>query len=51
MQNTWIIRIAAAIGVGLVLWPAQQGQAAGAGPFDGVWNADIDCPDVGDVKA
>jgi hypothetical protein len=51
MQNTWIIRIAAAIGVGLVLWPAQQGQAAGAGPFDGAWNVDIDCPDVGDVKA
>jgi hypothetical protein len=50
MQNTSIITIAA-IGIGLALWPAHQGEATGAGPFDGMWNVDIDCPDVGDVKA
>jgi hypothetical protein len=51
MQNTSIITIAAAIGLGLALWPAHQGHAAGAGPFDGMWNVEVDCPDVGDVRA
>jgi hypothetical protein len=50
MQNTSIITIAAT-GIGLAFWPAHQGEAAGAGPFDGMWNVDSDCPDVGDVKA
>jgi hypothetical protein len=50
MRNTSIITIAA-IGIGLALWPAHQGEATGAGPFDGMWNVDFDRPDVGDVKA
>ena len=51
MQNTSIITTAAAIGIGLALWPAHQGEAASAGPFDGMWSVDINCPDVCDVKA
>ena len=42
--------IAAAIGLGLALPEAQRGLAAGAGPFDGMWNVEVDCPDVGDVR-
>jgi hypothetical protein len=50
MQNCSIIPIAAAIGLGLALIPAQRAHAAGAGPFDGTWNVEVDCPDVGDVR-
>ncbi len=51
MQNAWIIATAAAIGLGLALIPSQRTHAAGAGPFDGSWNVEVDCPDVGDVRA
>jgi hypothetical protein len=42
--------IAAAIGLGLALPQARPGLAAGAGSFDGMWNVEVDCPDVGDVR-
>ena len=41
---------AAAIGLGFALVPAERAVAAGAGPFDGAWNVEVDCPDVGDVR-
>jgi hypothetical protein len=50
MQNVSIIASAAAIGLGLALIPSQRTHAAGAGPFDGSWNVEVDCPDVGDVR-
>jgi hypothetical protein len=50
MQNVPIIASAAAIGLGLALIPSQRTHAAGAGPFDGSWNVEVDCPDVGDVR-
>ena len=50
MQNTSIITIAAAIGLGLALVPSQLTHAAGAGTFDGSSNVEVDCPDVGDVR-
>jgi hypothetical protein len=40
---------AAAIGLALAQ-QAGPGLAAGAGPFDGAWNVEVDCPDVGDVR-
>jgi hypothetical protein len=48
MQNASIIAPAAAIG--LALSPPQRTQAAGSGPFDGVWNAGVNCPDIGNVR-
>jgi len=45
------VTIAAALGLALTLAPAERGFAAGAGPFDGAWNVEVDCPDVGDVRA
>jgi hypothetical protein len=41
---------AAAIGLGLALPQPERGLAAGAGPFDGAWNVEVNCPDVGDVR-
>jgi hypothetical protein len=41
---------AAALGLALALAHAERGLAAGAGPFDGMWNVEVDCPDVGDVR-
>ena len=40
---------AAAIGVALGFAPDERGLAAG-GPFDGMWDVQIDCPSVGDVE-
>ena len=40
----------AAVGLALAL-PAGSGLGAGQGPFDGMWNVEIDCPAVGDVEA
>ena len=48
MRVVWMM--AAAIGLALVPPAADRGLAAGAGPFDGTWNAEVDCPDVGDVR-
>lgn len=39
--------VPAAIGVGLALWGVEPAIAASA--FDGTWNVEINCPDVGDV--
>jgi hypothetical protein len=50
MQNASIITLATAMGVGLALIPSQRTHAASAGPFDGMWNVDVDCADVGDVR-
>jgi len=44
------ITTAATLGLALTLAPAERGFAAGAGPFDGAWNVEVDCPDVGDVR-
>ena len=41
---------AAALGAALALMPVQRGLAGGAGPFDGMWNVEVDCPDIGDVR-
>jgi len=44
------VRTAAALGLALALAPAERGLAASPGPFDGMWNVEVDCPDVGDVR-
>jgi hypothetical protein len=44
------ITIAATLGLALTLPPAERAGAAGAGPFDGAWNVEVDYPDVGDVR-
>ena len=49
MRNTSIVG-AAVIGLGVALIPSQRTHAAGAGPFDGTWNVEVNCPDVGDVR-
>jgi len=41
---------AGALGMALALTLAERGLAAGPGPFDGTWNVEVDCPDVGDVR-
>jgi hypothetical protein len=46
-----MIGTAAALGLALATAPAGGGFAAGAGPFDGAWSVEIDCPAVGDVQA
>jgi len=51
MRKTSMIKTAAALGLALALAPAGRGLAAGAGPFDGGWSVEIDCPAVGDVEA
>jgi len=50
MRNMSIITTAATVGLALALPPAERGVAAGAGPFDGAWSVEVDCPDVGDVR-
>jgi hypothetical protein len=50
MRAVTMIATAAAIGLGLAFAPAERGVAAGAGPFDGTWSVEVDCPDVGDVR-
>jgi hypothetical protein len=45
-----MIATAAAIGLAFALAPAKRAVAAGAGPFDGAWNVEVACPDVGDVR-
>ena len=50
MRNMSIITTAATVGLALALPPAERGFAAGAGPFDGAWSVEVDCPDVGDVS-
>jgi hypothetical protein len=50
MLNISRIMTAAAIGLAFALAPAERAVAAGAGPFDGAWNVEVDCPDVGDVR-
>ena len=51
IRKTSMMKIAA-LGLPLALGLAQAegGVAAGAGPFDGMWNVEVDCPDVGDVQ-
>jgi hypothetical protein len=49
-MRTISMTTAAALALGLALAPAGRGDAAGAGPFDGMWNVEVDCPDVGDVR-
>ena len=49
MRKTSVVR-AAAVGLTLAML-AGRGLAAGAGPFDGTWTVEIDCPAVGDVEA
>ena len=50
MRSMTIITTAAMVGLALALPPAERGFAAGAGPFDGAWSVEVDCPDVGDVR-
>jgi hypothetical protein len=38
-----------AFALGLALPAAPPTVAAGAGAFDGAWNVEVNCPDVGDV--
>jgi hypothetical protein len=40
---------AAAVGVALAFAPLERALAA-AGPFDGIWTVEVDCPSVGDVE-
>jgi hypothetical protein len=49
MQDTSIITIPAAIGVGLALIPSRRTTPPALGPS--MWNVEVDCPDVGDVRA
>jgi hypothetical protein len=41
---------AGALALALALTHAERGLAVGASPFDGMWNVEVDCPDVGDVR-
>jgi hypothetical protein len=50
MRNISMIMAAAALGLVLALPQAEDGLAAGAGAFDGMWNVEVNCPDVGDVR-
>src|ERR1700730_11644236 len=47
MRRAWTFA-AAAIGVAVALAPVDRGIAAG--PFDGIWTVEVDCPSVGDVE-
>ena len=49
MRGNWVAIVAA---VGLVFAPGwiARGIAAGAGPFDGTWTVEVDCPRVGDIE-
>jgi hypothetical protein len=48
MRRGWTFA-AASIGAALALAPFERGLAAG-GPFDGLWDVQIDCQSVGDVE-
>ena len=49
MLKTHLMTAALALAVfDLALLPARPGLAAQA--FDGAWNVEVDCPDVGDVR-
>jgi hypothetical protein len=49
MRRTDLITVALALGVfDLALLPTRPGLAAQA--FDGSWNVEVNCPDVGDVR-
>jgi hypothetical protein len=51
MRKTLRIKTAAAtLWLALGLPACGPGLAAGAGPFDGAWSVEVDCPDVGDVR-
>ncbi len=50
MQKKSMIGTAAAFGLAFALSPVGRALPAGAGPFDGTWNVEVDCPDVGDVR-
>ena len=47
MRRAWTFG-AAAIGVAVALAPVDP--ALAAGPFDGIWTVEVDCPSVGDVE-
>lgn len=49
MRRLWTFA-AAAIGAGLALAPSERGRAAGAGPFDGTWNVEVECPSAGNIE-
>jgi hypothetical protein len=49
MRKKRMITAAAAVGLGLAPLFTEPGLVAGAGPFDGAWNVEVDCPGVGDV--
>jgi hypothetical protein len=48
MRDAWSFA-AAAVGVALAFGPVERA-LAGAGPFDGIWTVEVDCPSVGDVE-
>jgi hypothetical protein len=48
MRDAWS-SAAAAVGLALALAPVERALAA-AGPFDGMWTVEVDCPSVGDVE-
>ena len=49
MRKSHLMTAALALAVyDLALLPARPGLAAQ--PFDGAWNVEVDCPDVGDVR-
>lgn len=47
MRCAWTFA-AAAISVAVALAPVDR--ALAAGPFDGIWTVEVDCPSVGDVE-
>jgi hypothetical protein len=49
MRNARILAVAAT-GVALAVAVPGRGLAAGAGPFDGLWNVEVDCASVGEVE-
>ena len=48
MRDAWSFG-AAAVGVALAFAPVERA-LAGAGPFDGIWTVEVDCPSIGDVE-
>ena len=48
MRDAWTFALAST-GVALAIALPERGLAAG-GPFDGIWNVEVDCPSVGDVE-
>ncbi len=49
MRDAWTFALAAT-GVALAIALPDRGLALGAGPFDRMWNVEIDCASVGDVE-